>query len=134
MQLPPEHTVARDAAEWAEQTRRPPLTASLLKRGQERYGIYCSMCHGFDGSGDGTVLARGFPRPAEYRADVQYALDSARIYHTIPDLLGVRYGFRDPVTPRDLRALSAYLKAFQKAGNRSMTPKTEGTQHASHIG
>src|SRR3546814_11032227 len=60
MQLPPEHTVARDAAEWAEQTRRPPLTASLLKRGQERYGIYCSMCHGFDGSGDGTVPARGF--------------------------------------------------------------------------
>src|SRR3546814_17576933 len=105
MQLPPEHTVARDAAEWAEQTRRPPLTASLLKRGQERYGIYCSMCHGFDGSGDGTVPARGFPRPADFHAADQWALDSASIYHTISDGFGVMYGFRDRVPPRDRWAL-----------------------------
>src|SRR5205085_8638081 len=35
------------------------LTSELLERGQDRFTIYCSMCHGLWGNGDGMIVARG---------------------------------------------------------------------------
>ena len=32
------------------------LTEEILDRGQDRYNIYCSVCHGISGNGDGMVL------------------------------------------------------------------------------
>lgn len=116
MQTPPAGTVARDAPLWAAAEQRPPMTAALLSRGRERYDIYCAMCHGADGSGDGTVTARGFPRPADFRAPDQNALVAADIYRTISDGSGAMYGFKDRVPPRDRWAIAAYVQALQRRG------------------
>ena len=116
MQTPPVGVVARDARAWAAEERRPPMTLGLIERGRDRYRIYCSMCHGIDGSGAGTVTARGFPRPAGFRAADQQALGSEQIYRSISDGAGVMYGFRDRVPPRDRWAIAAYVEALQKAG------------------
>ena len=35
-----------------------PVNAALLARGQERFGIYCSVCHGLAGDGQGMVAQR----------------------------------------------------------------------------
>ena len=60
----PEGTIAADELARSEALRTPPaLTPALLDRGQERYEIYCSVCHGTRGEGDGTVVKRGFPAP-----------------------------------------------------------------------
>ena len=57
--LPAEHAIAReDVAKPV-----PPLTASLLERGHERFTVYCAPCHGFQGQGDGMIVKRGFPAP-----------------------------------------------------------------------
>ena len=32
-----------------------PVDEKLLKRGQERFNIYCSVCHGYTGEGNGLV-------------------------------------------------------------------------------
>src|SRR5580700_9091943 len=40
-----------------------PLTPELLKRGQERYKILCSPCHGIQGDGNGMIVMRGMKRP-----------------------------------------------------------------------
>src|SRR5882724_5532486 len=47
------------------------ITKADLDRGQERYNIYCSACHGMTGYGDGIVARRGFnkPSPANYHQD-----------------------------------------------------------------
>ena len=116
MQTPPAGVVARDARAWAEQERRPRMTLALIERGRDRYDIYCSMCHGIDGSGAGTVTARGFPRPADFRTTDQQALGSGQIYRSISDGAGVMYGFRDRVPPRDRWAITAYVQALQRAG------------------
>ena len=40
----------------------------LLKRGKQRYDIYCSACHGYSGNGRGTVALKGYkPAPADLR-------------------------------------------------------------------
>ena len=42
------------------------VTDAVMKRGQERFNIYCSPCHGRTGAGDGMVVQRGYPRPPSY--------------------------------------------------------------------
>jgi mono/diheme cytochrome c family protein len=116
MQVPPAGTVARDAAAWAEQAARPPMSLALLQRGRDRYAIYCSMCHGLDGSGDGTVPARGFPRPADFRTADQRALDSTQIYQAISSGSGAMYSFSDRVPAPDRWAIAAYVEALRRSG------------------
>ena len=39
-----------------------PVTRQVLDRGQERFNVYCSPCHGRTGEGNGMVVQRGFSR------------------------------------------------------------------------
>lgn len=114
MQAAPEGTIARDAPQLAAAAQRPPMTPELLRRGQERYGIYCAMCHGLDGSGNGTVTARGFPRPTDFRA--LPALTSDRIFRAVSQGAGVMYGFADRVPAPDRWAITAYVEALRRSG------------------
>lgn len=47
------------------------ITKADLDRGEERFNIYCSVCHGATGYGDGMIARRGFnrPSPANYHQD-----------------------------------------------------------------
>jgi mono/diheme cytochrome c family protein len=116
MQDPPAGVVARDAPAIAAAARRPAMTPALLRRGQDRYAIYCTMCHGLDGSGDGTVPARGFPRPADFRSAGQRALTGDQIYRAISQGSGVMYGFADRVPAPDRWAIAAYVQALRRSG------------------
>ena len=93
----------------------PPLTLALLERGRERYGIYCTPCHAPDGSGDGAVVQRGFPRPHDLAAADQRALSPQSMFHTIGEGSGVMYGLGDRIGPRDRWAIAAYVRALQLA-------------------
>lgn len=118
MQRPPDGAIPRDAPALAKAAERPPMSLALLERGRDRYGIYCTMCHGLDGSGDGTVTARGFPRPADFRADDQRATGADRIYRAITEGKGVMYGFADRVPAGDRWAITAYVQALQRSGKK----------------
>ena len=48
---------------------RSRSTRAVLARGQERFNIYCSPCHGRTGDGDGMVVQRGYRRPPSYHDD-----------------------------------------------------------------
>src|SRR2546422_214985 len=43
-----------------------PVTAALVRRGQERYGIYCTPCHDRVGTGKGMIVLRGFKAPTSF--------------------------------------------------------------------
>ena len=43
-----------------------PVTRQLLERGQERFNIYCAVCHGPTGEGNGMIVQRGFPQPPSF--------------------------------------------------------------------
>jgi mono/diheme cytochrome c family protein len=45
------------------------MTPEVLKRGKERYTIFCSVCHGLTGQGDGRIVQRGFTKPPSYTKD-----------------------------------------------------------------
>lgn len=113
MRHPPAGTAARDLPVRTAAAERPPLTPALLERGRERYGIYCAMCHGDEGLGDGTVVRRGFPAPPSFREARLRAAPSAYFYQVISNGYGVMYGYGDRVAPADRWAIAAYLRALQ---------------------
>lgn len=115
VQAPPEGTIATDqAARDAALATPPPLSAALLDRGEERYGIYCAICHGERGDGDGTVVRRGFPPPPSFRQPRLIAAPPAYIVETITRGHGMMYSYADRVAPADRWAVAAFVKALQK--------------------
>lgn len=104
----PEDTVAQGQPDVA----RPPMSMALLDRGQERYAIYCSMCHGEDGRGGGIVPARGYPRPPSLLKPAT----PQHLYEVIGEGSGIMYGFKDRVPPADRWAIAAYVEALRTKG------------------
>jgi len=92
-----------------------PMTMALLRRGQERFAIYCTPCHGMLGDGDGMVVRRGFPRPPSYHIERLREAPDRHIYEVIRDGFGVMYPFADRIEPADRWAIVAYVRALQKS-------------------
>ncbi|WP_231639205.1 c-type cytochrome [Sphingomonas profundi] len=114
-QAPPAGTIAMDQpARDAALATPPPLTAALIDRGEERYGIYCAVCHGAGGAGDGTVVRRGFPPPPSFHARRLVAAPARHIVDVITNGHGIMYSYADRVEPADRWAIAAYVKALQR--------------------
>ena len=99
-----------------------PLSESLLRRGQERYGIYCAPCHGLSGYGDGPVSVRAdrlqegtWTPPSSFHTELVLARPVGHLYNTIAN--GIRnmpaYGAQIPV--EDRWAIVAYVRALQRS-------------------
>jgi mono/diheme cytochrome c family protein len=100
------------------------ITAELLQRGQDRFNIYCAVCHGQDGYGDGPVNARAVelqePKwvpAASLHSDAVRNRPLGHVFNTITN--GIRnmppYGPQIPV--EDRWAIVAYVKALQLSQN-----------------
>ena len=116
MQPPPAGTVARDAFARAAATRRPEKNLALVQRGRERFNIYCAPCHGYDGSGNGVVPARGFPHPPDFHSTRLKSTPSSHFYDVITNGYGVMFPYSDRVEPHDRWAIAAYIRALQATG------------------
>jgi len=114
LQAPPDGTVSRDQAALTAALRdRPPMTAELLRRGQQRYAIFCVPCHDAAGTGHGTVPDRGFPNPPSFHIDRLRRAPPEYIVDVITHGHGVMYAYADRVPPADRWAIAAYIRALQ---------------------
>ncbi len=94
-----------------------PVTKDLLKRGQERFNIYCSVCHGAEGDGNGMIVQRGFPPPNSYHIDRLRQSPPGYYFNVITHGYGVMYSYASRVEPADRWAIVAYIRALQLARN-----------------
>jgi cytochrome c553 len=90
-----------------------PVTPELLQRGRERYDIYCAVCHGATGAGDGEIVRRGFPAPSTYHSERLRQAPIGHFYDVITNGYGVMYSYASRVEPNDRWAVAAYLRALQ---------------------
>jgi mono/diheme cytochrome c family protein len=93
-----------------------PLTKKLLERGQERFNIYCSPCHGRLGDGNGMIAHRGFTlrRPVgNYHTDRLRKMPLGHFYDVITNGYGAMYSYSSRVEPQDRWAIVAYIRALQ---------------------
>ena len=116
---PPEGTIALDQpARDAAFATPPPLTPALVDRGEQRYRIFCTPCHGLRGEGDGIVVQRGFPKPPSFREARLIAAPPAYVVQVVTYGRGVMYSYADRVPAPDRWAIAAYVKALQKVPAR----------------
>jgi len=91
-----------------------PITAPLLTRGQQRYTIYCTPCHGATGEGNGITKKINAMAVVTSLHDKRVVeLPDGDIFNTISNgknLMGA-YGPQIPV--EDRWAIVAYVRALQ---------------------
>ena len=116
MRHPVAGTVARDAPNGPV---APPriIDAALLARGQQRFEIYCTPCHGAAGNGEGMIVQRGFPHPPSFVQGRLRMADAKLFYDAITNGYGAMYSYADRVSPADRWAIIAYIRALQLSQN-----------------
>ncbi|MBI4423169.1 MAG: cytochrome c [Elusimicrobia bacterium] len=107
-----EGAVARGRLE-AESTRPPPVTPELLRRGRERFDVYCAVCHDRTGSGRGIPVQRGFPKPPSFHEERLRRAPPSHFFQVITAGFGVMVPYGDRVSARDRWAVAAYIRALQ---------------------
>jgi mono/diheme cytochrome c family protein len=118
--------------DWAtEYPSQITIDRALLERGQERYAIYCSMCHGQAGYGDGAVHVRAMelvnnpaigngtvwvqPRNI-HEAEVR-TQPVGQIYNTITNGIRNMAGYAAQIPVEDRWAITAYVQALHRSQN-----------------
>jgi mono/diheme cytochrome c family protein len=92
------------------------VNEALLKRGQERFDIYCSPCHGRLGDGNGMIANRGFElrRPVgNYHTDRLRKMPAGHFYDVITNGYGTMFSYASRVEPQDRWAIVSYIRALQ---------------------
>jgi len=100
-----------------------PITKELIERGRERYNIYCIVCHGPVGHGDGMIVRRGFPQPPTYHDDRLRNAPVGHFYDVITNGWGKMNSYATEVMPADRWAIVAYIRTLQISQN----PNNAGT-------
>jgi len=109
-----------------------PLTAATMERGQSRFNIYCSTCHGISGHGDGMVsrhadrLQEGtWVDPTSLHDARVRALPVGELYNTITHGVRNMPGYGHLIEPADRWAIVMYVRALQLSQHapRTAVPK-----------
>ena len=96
-----------------------PATRELLLRGQERYNIFCSVCHGKSGDGQGIIMTGNYgytPAPSYHDERLREATDGY-LYDVIANGVRNMPGYAQQVPVADRWAIVAYLRALQRSQN-----------------
>ena len=112
----------------------PAKLKTVLERGQLKYNVYCSVCHGQTGLGDGMIAQRGFTPPPSFvvpntpaatdemrqndpyrwqRTETLQTLPPRHFYNAITNGYGAMYSYAERVNEQDRWAIAAYIKALQ---------------------
>ena len=98
-----------------------PLTMELLERGEDRYKIFCTPCHGLQGDGNGMVAIRGMKHPPSYHQDRLRQVPNGYIYDVITNGFGAMLSYSAQIPPRDRWAIVAYVRALQLSRNAKVS-------------
>jgi len=89
------------------------IDEAALNRGEERYNIYCSVCHGLTGEGDGMVVLRGYRKPPSYHQDRLRQAPVGYLYDVITNGFGAMPDYAPQISVEDRWKIVAYIRALQ---------------------
>ncbi len=103
-----------------------PITKADIDRGQERYDIFCSVCHGMTGYGDGMVARRGFnkPAPASYHQDRLRQAPVGHFFDVMTNGWGAMPSYASQIPVEDRWKIIAYIRALQLSQTPAQQPNT----------
>jgi len=89
------------------------VTPAVMQRGQERFNVFCSPCHGRTGSGNGMVVQRGFRAPPSYHEDRLRNAPVGYFFDVMTSGFGAMQDYASQVPVADRWAIAAYIRALQ---------------------
>lgn len=89
------------------------VTDEVVKRGRERYEIFCSACHGLTGNGDGMIVRRGFRRAASFNDDRLRQAPVGHFFDAITNGWGAMPSYASQIPVQDRWAIISYIRALQ---------------------
>jgi len=97
-----------------EQNLMPfPVTIEVLKRGQERFNVYCSPCHSRVGNGLGAIVDRGYKPAANFHDQVRLTQPVSHYFYVMTHGYGAMPDYSAQLVPEDRWAVAAYIRALQ---------------------
>ena len=91
------------------------VTETMVRRGRNRYMIYCYPCHGALGDGNGITKSYGMIVTPTYHDDRLRTMAEGEIYNTITNGKNTMFSYADKLSPEDRWAVIAYVRALQRA-------------------
>lgn len=100
-----------------------------MLRGQERYNIFCSVCHDQIGNGHGMIVQRGFPKPTSFHEERLRSASPGYLFTVITNGLGNMPPYEGSISPEDRWAIVAYLRVLQQSQNTPLSEIPPSAQH-----
>ncbi len=138
MRLPPSGTIARGELHDGDPyytgflkdtiyLAKAPVAATMpeLQRGEERFNIYCSPCHGRIGDGRGIMVTRGYPPPPSYHDDRLRGVPDGYIFNVITNGIRNMPSYRHQIPVDDRWAIILYLRALQRSQHATLNDVPE---------
>jgi mono/diheme cytochrome c family protein len=122
----PALTSGKIGEEWVEAVP-VEVDGEFLRRGRQRYDIYCSPCHGLAGFGDGMVAKRAdelqegtWTPPTSFHSDLLRERPDGHIFNTITNGIRNMPGYGPQITVEDRWAIVTYVRALQRSQNATV--------------
>ncbi len=99
-----------------------PIDEATVAHGRQRYDIFCSVCHGLTGYGDGMVVRRGFRRAASFHDDRLRQAPVGHFFDAMTNGWGAMPAYAPQIPVQDRWAIVAYIRALQLSQQNAKTP------------
>jgi mono/diheme cytochrome c family protein len=101
---------------------------SLLRRGQERYNIYCALCHGATGAGNGIMTQYGLVGVGSITDDLHRLMTDGEFFNVITNGKGRMMPYAPQIKVRDRWAIVAYIRALMRSQNTDLSDVPEASR------
>jgi mono/diheme cytochrome c family protein len=102
------------------------ITKADLKRGKQRYEIYCGVCHGVAGDGNGMIVQRGFVPPPSFHEQRLRDVPVGHFFNVITNGFGAMYSYNDRIVPEDRWRIAAYVRVLQLSQQQALASAASG--------
>jgi len=104
------------------------VTIEMLKRGQERYDIYCAPCHSKTGDGLGMIVQRGMRQPESFHSQRLLDVEVGHYFDVVTNGFGTMYSYEERIDPADRWAIAAYIRALQMSQGANLAELPDSDQ------
>jgi mono/diheme cytochrome c family protein len=104
------------------------IDKALLKRGQERYDIYCALCHGASGTGNGIMTQYGMVGVASITDELHRLMSDGEFFNVISNGKGRMMAYGPQIKVCDRWAIVAYLRVLMRSQNASLSDVPESVR------